>query len=256
MAVIYGPVFGFDPDAADYFARIAAAGSSITETNKTAVNNFIKGCKADGIWTAIKASCLLAGPDDLTGALVPLVGAAPTNVGGGFVSGDYSRTTGLIGNGSSKLLDSNRNNNADPQNSHHLAAWVSAVDTNTTTNPGLIGTGGNANGESVIGYANSTGGLYFLRSRTTTPIDGSLVVRQTGFHAISRSSSTNVNIILPGHATSTSLASQTPRSSTIKVFGRDATPYWNGRISYYSIGESLDLALLDARLATYMSSLT
>jgi hypothetical protein len=245
----------FDPDAADYFARIAAAGSTISAGNQAAVNAFVVGCKADGIWSAIKASCLLAGPDDLTGALVPLVGTAPTNVGGGFVSGDYSRTTGLIGNGSSKLLDSNRNNNADPQNSHHLAAWVSAVDTNTTDNPGLIGTGGFANGESVIGYL-SIVGLYFLRSRTTTAISGSLAVRQTGFHAISRSSSTNVNISLPGHATSTSLASQTPRSSTIKVFGRDVTPYWNGRISFYSIGESLNLALLDARLATYMSSLT
>jgi hypothetical protein len=43
------------------------------------VNAFVKGCKADGIWSAIKASCILAGADTLAGALVPLVGAAPTN---------------------------------------------------------------------------------------------------------------------------------------------------------------------------------
>jgi hypothetical protein len=57
--------------------------------------------------TAIKASCILAGARTLAGALVPLAGAAPTNVGP-FVSGDYNRKTGLVGDGSTKYLNSNR----------------------------------------------------------------------------------------------------------------------------------------------------
>jgi hypothetical protein len=44
-----------------------------------AFDAFIKGCKTDGTWGAIKASCILAGWNNLDGALTPLVGAAPTN---------------------------------------------------------------------------------------------------------------------------------------------------------------------------------
>ena len=243
-----------DPDALAYFARIEAAGSTINADNKNAINQFIIGCKEDGNWTSIKASCILAGADTLSGALVPLVGTAPTNFN--FVDSDYSRTTGLVGNGTTKRIDSNRNNNSDPQNSHHLAAWVTTTDTTSLNNPGLIGTGGFAEGESVIGYS-LTAGVYFLRSRSSSSFDGSAAVRDIGFHGISRTSSTNINCIIPGIPTSvTTLISQTPRSSTIKVFGRDVTPYWNGRISFYSIGESINLALLNTRLAKLMRSLT
>jgi hypothetical protein len=245
-----------DPAATAYLNAVEAADGQALETGvREAVDKFVKGCKADGIWSAIKASCILAGARTLNGALVPLVGSAPTNIGGNFSSGDYNRESGLKGNGSSKLLDSNRNNNADPQDSHHLAAWVSEVDTTVTGNPAVLGTGGASSGESVIGYSTADGGLYFFRSRSSLHVVGSLVAKQTGLHAISRTSSTNVNINLPGHTSSATLTSQTPRSSTIKVFGRETTPNWNGRIAFYSTGESLNLALLDSRLTTLLADL-
>jgi hypothetical protein len=41
------------------------------------------------------------------------------------------------------------------------------------------------------------------------------------------------------------------------IFARNGgSGFLDERISFYSIGESLDLALLDARVATYMASLT
>ena len=96
----------FDADAQDYITRVETAdGAALEEGVKTAINNFVVGCKADGIWTAIKASCILAGARTLAGALVPLVGPAPTNFN--FVSDDYNRKTGLVGNGSTKYLNTN-----------------------------------------------------------------------------------------------------------------------------------------------------
>jgi hypothetical protein len=86
------------------------------------------GCKQDGIWTAIKASCILAGARTLTGALVPLAGTAPTNFN--FVDADYNRKTGLVGNGSNKYLNSNRAGNADPQNSFHHAVYGTTLTCN------------------------------------------------------------------------------------------------------------------------------
>jgi hypothetical protein len=85
-----------------------------------------RGTKADGtFWDALKASCILCGARTLAGALVPLAGAAPTN--NNFVDADYNRETGLKGDGSTKYLDSNRANNADPQDDQHVCVYASAL---------------------------------------------------------------------------------------------------------------------------------
>jgi hypothetical protein len=52
------------------------------------------------------------------------------------------------------------------------------------------------------------------------------------------------------------VASDGNATPNIRIFSRINTAHIAARISAYGIGESLDLALLDARLATYMSSLT
>jgi len=250
ISVIAGSRRRFDPDALAYFSRITAAGSSITDKNKLAVDAFIKGCKTDGIWTAIKACCLLAGPDDLTGALVPLVGAAPTNTA--FVSGDYSRTTGLLGNGTTKYLNSNRNNNADPQNSRHIYARITAAQLDTTVARRTIGTT-SASGGTVWGI--TSGPVVFTRCATssTATITATL---STGGVGVSRSNSSNYLRMIYGSVASVADVSVVPANQNIGVFGAITADRTNARLSFYSIGEYLDLALLDARVATYMSSLT
>jgi hypothetical protein len=137
-----------DPDAQAYLQAVEAAdGQALEFEVARAIDNFVLGCKADGIWNAIKASCILAGARTLNGALVPLVGTAPTNFN--FVSSDYNRKTGLVGNGSTKYLNSNRNNNADPQNSHHLAVFASTAVTDASRYMGS----GSSTGSSTIGLA-------------------------------------------------------------------------------------------------------
>jgi hypothetical protein len=238
-----------DPDAADYFARIVAAGSSISEPNKVAVNAFVAGCKVDGIWAAIKASCLLAGPDDLTGALVPLVGAAPTN-NGPFVSGDHNRTTGLVGNGSTKYLNSNRNNNADPQDSRHLCVWRTTSESRDATR-NTIGTSGSGGSSSLLTTATAR---FFRSSDLSSGVSDTTTV--TGLWGVSRSGATAKAGRYAGVSSLFSDASTTPLDQLVHVFARNGVNHSNARLSFYSIGESLDLALLDARLATYMSALT
>lgn len=257
ISVIAGSRRRFDPDALAYFSGITAAGSSITDGNKLAVDAFIKGCKADGIWSAIKASCLLAGPDNLTGALVPLVGAAPTN--NGFVSGDYSRTTGLIGDGISKYLNSNRNNNADPRDLSHLAVWVTTANTaiGYYAASNLTVSGGNG---VLVDPANTRIRFWNREPATTSVISGHT---STGLIGVSRSLSASYIARKDSSNNPITTTSALPESGNVYLFARNSTSgsgtaaaFGNGRISFYSIGENLDLALLDARLATYMSSLT
>jgi len=237
-----------DPDAADYFTRITAAGSTISAGNQAAVNAFVIGCKADGIWAAIKASCLLAGPDDLTGALVPLVGAAPTNIN--FVAGDYSRTTGLKGDGTTKSINANRDNSADPQNSKHLYARVSEVDTTGSATWHLIGTT-NINGGSHLRYSS---GFWNFRANGTLRAGSSVI--GLGGYGCTRNDSINHTQMEAGTVSSFARVSSLV-SGEMRIFARSGGfERSNARLSFYSIGEHLDLTLLDARLATYISALT
>lgn len=236
---------GYDFDAAAYFAAIVAAGSSISSANQAAVNAFVVGCKADGIWSAIKASCLLAGADTLAGALVPLVGPAPTN--NNFVSGDYNRTTGLLG-GTSRRLNTNRANSADLQDNCHAAVWVTA--TGSGTSVGIIG----SNANTFIAQR-----LIYRTSTTCNDVSGSAYTAPaSGLIGIARSSSTGYIRRVSNANTPITAASTGTNGANVAVFARDTAgaSVWAGRASFYSLGGNLDLALLDARLATYMSSLT
>jgi hypothetical protein len=235
-----------DPDALAYITAVETADGQALETAvRDAINAFVVGCKADGIWPAIKASCIMAGARTLAGALVPLVGPAPTNFN--FVAGDYNRKTGLVGNGSTKYLNSNRNNNADPQDSRHLAVYMT---TPNTMDPAII-----------IGTSNVTGRTTIVNVTTTTarmssasvPINS--ITPVTGFLGGVRTNATTSAIRNNGVTTVSAVASETPTSEAMGVFGSTApTGRSNPRLAYYSIGESLDLALLDARVTTLVNT--
>jgi cysteine synthase len=242
----------YDPDAAAYIAAVEAADGQALETGvRDAINAFVLGCKADGIWNAIKASCILAGARTLAGALVPLVGTAPTNFN--FVAGDYNRKTGLMGNGSTKYLNSNRNTNADPQNSYSTTVFASTAASPTTSIQVYIGGSGGSGGTTMATASSLLNG----RNRTSTFSSASLPSSTIGFIGHSRSS--NVNYTFRGNSSSTTVSdsSQTPADSATHVFAESASSNFrtNARLAFYSIGESLDLALLDARVTALVNAL-
>jgi hypothetical protein len=244
---------GEDPDAKAYLDAVEAADTQALEAAvRKAVDDFVKGCKADGIWSAIKASCIMAGARTLEGALTPLVGSAPTNAGGSFVSGDYDRKTGLKSNGSTKRLGSNRANNADPQDSKHIAVWQTASEDRSLNPASPIG--------NVFG-----GSVAFLSTNQTTRFarinsgnfgggepDTSVLV---GLWGGNRSGSTALTQRFGGTNYSYTVSSSAPSSDEIWVFARNNTAFTPARVAFYSIGESIDLADLDTRVGNLMSDL-
>jgi hypothetical protein len=239
-----------DTDAAAYITAVETAdGQALEEKTKIAIDNFVLGCKQDGIWNAIKASCILAGARTRLGALTPLVGTAPTSFN--FVDGDYNRKTGLVGNGSTKYLNSNRNNNADPQDSQHLATWQSSLE--TSQGKRLIGAGGGTTGRSTIGQGTSFGNAATFRSRTNAFTSGSIVAVANRLIAVSRSNASNYVIHTNNQNETITATSEAPSNETIEVF-RAAVDPTNARLAFYSIGESLDLALLDARVTDLINA--
>lgn len=264
MTLVWSPSYGTkvsDSDAQAYIDAVETADNQQLEVGVAgAINTFVVGCKLDGTWNAIKASCILAGARTLSGALVPLKGTAPTNFN--FVSGDYNRKTGLLGNGSTKYLNSNRIASNQPQDNAHISVCVTTVATSGATNyPVYIGSFGDTSG-SLVGSLhfgrNINNGTLFGRgvSQTYEPNLGS--GSATGFKGISRSTSSGFTYRNDSSSATIVRPSETPGNAPVLVYaigGSTPDGYVNGRMSFYSIGENLDLAKLDARVSTLMTDL-
>jgi hypothetical protein len=252
-----------DPDAAVYVAAVEAADTAAGQSGgletatKVAIHSFVMGCKADGIWPAIKASCILAGARTLTGALIPLAGTAPTNVGGLFVSGDYDRKIGLVGDASTKYLNSNRASNADPNTSIHQSIWVNTATSGVAS---YIGTG-SASGSfagSVVILTNNTSNELAFRSRNLWADVVTSAATRTGFIGQSRSNGSDFISRSASANTTFTRAAEASQTLSHYVFARNSdnaiSSASNGRLAFYSIGESLNLALLDARVTTLINA--
>jgi hypothetical protein len=255
MSWVITPQQVTDPDALAYLAEVERADGQALESGvRDAVIAFVSGCKDDGIWTAIKASCILAGARTLAGALVPLVGTAPTNVS--FASGDYNRETGLVGDGSTKYLNSNRNNNADPQNSVSHAVWISTAGTGGHV---PIGAGFNLTGSTRCS-PNATVPSTSIRIRTAAIMGSSVLAtpNNNSFFGYRRSASNAALLRMNAVEYARTEASETPFNGNVFVFADNnagaATGFMNGRMAFYSIGESLNLALLDTRVTTLINA--
>jgi hypothetical protein len=248
LGVAAGTGVALDPDAQSYITAVETVDGQALEAGvRAAINDFVVGCKADGIWNAIKASCILAGARTLNGALRPLVGTAPTNFN--FVSGDYNRKTGLVGDGSTKYLDSNRNNNADPQDSNHHAFFVS----NIGSGNGPLMTGGTSviTGDTYFDFGGNTH-RFTNRHGSSIP----LAPPSTGFKGTSRASSASYTARINSNNSTHNRTSLSPSAFSVELFSRPSTPriFLNARLAFYSIGESLDLALLDARVTDLINA--
>lgn len=243
-----------DPDVIDYIARVQEADGEALEAGvKQAYEDFIVGCKSDGIWEAIKASCIMCGARTLEGALTPLKGPAPTNVDDNFVAADYNRFAGLKGDASTKYLNSNRRNNDDPQNSNHNAVYATEI--SSVNGPFMSASGTPVdNGTNYLGGSQTNN--VFTRNRSSTGTTEG-VLPSPGFFGHSRSASASYQVRRNKSSNTVEVASQTSEDAFVFLFRRVVIPfdYTNHRISFYSIGEALDLEDLDNRLETLMNDL-
>ena len=249
-------VAAYDPDAQAYITAVEAADGQALETAvRDAINAFVVGCKADGIWLAIKASCILVGARTLAGALVPLVGPAPTNIG----LSDYNRKTGLIGTAaSSNRLISNYTIPSANQDNAHGAVWVSSQ--MVPFNRIIFG---NADGSHFGMYPATvnTATIACNSGNVNNNVNITGIGGSTGFWGIARNSSITINYKIAANTGSVSRVSATPQSAAVSLFAGtpvgESYPSYpsNARLAFYSIGEAVDLALLDARVAALINAL-
>ena len=113
-----------DPDAAAFFARVTAAGGSLTNTEKAAVNTLVTDLKGYGIWSSMKA-------------IYPMVGASAaacaqnlksSSFTGTFTSGWTFASTGVTGNGTSAYMNTGLVPNTNlSQNSSSGGVYINSL---------------------------------------------------------------------------------------------------------------------------------
>ena len=244
-----------DADARQYIINVEEQDREPLEPAvRTAINDFVVGCKNDGIWNAIKASCLLCGARTLEGALVPLKGGAPTNFN--FTSDNYDRELGLVGDATSKYLDTNFKPSDVDQDDAHFSTYVTSVASSALTAYLGVVTISPNNFSQII---DNNGPLLFSLNSTGSQSFSGLGNTVTGFLGTSRTTSNSQTSRFNGtSSTSFALTSVAPLNLNYFVFGRN----YNGpnilsdrRHAFYSFGDALDLALLDTRISDFITAI-
>jgi hypothetical protein len=242
-----------DAAAAAYIAAVEAADGQALEAGvRTAINDFVVGCKADGIWSAISSACILAGSRTLSGALVPLAGSAPVN--SNFVGADYNRKTGLIGDAATKTLRVSVSANA--QDDFAMSVWVTQV-------PSMIDL------RCIAGYGTGTNlGTTHIRLRTSSvefrSRSGGGSSRSgtppTGLWGHSRSSSSSFVRFIDATSTTAATASSGGSGSNYHIFAarnyadNAASNFSDPRIAWFHFGPAISLPSLSARLSTLITT--
>lgn len=235
-----------DPDALDWIERTESADFSLLEQGvRLSYNNFVVGCKEDNTWSKMKAAGLLMGAKTPDGAMTSIVGPNPFPAGQGILS--YSRTEGMRAVGTTGGLNSGRRNDEDPRDSKHLAIFLLG-DSEYGWNEVFMGSGVNTPGESQLMKLGPN-----LPPRINYSVSPTLALSapQAGkLFGISRNSATTVNYRINGQSGTINDNSSTPSSNDIFIFRRGTgseltTPKPMG---FYSIGEDIDLELLEARV--------
>jgi len=144
------------PEAADWANRVRTNGGTVRGSTLNAVSKFCRDIDAAGIRDRFFRLSLMCGNSDasLNAVRTPLFRGpslggtqygGTTDTNNNFVAEDYSETSGLQGNGSTKYLDTGVPMNFANLRNYHLSSYVSSI---TSGNPGFIGADTNGDGVS------------------------------------------------------------------------------------------------------------
>jgi hypothetical protein len=173
----------YDADAQAFFDRVAAAGGTLSATEKTATNQLVLDMKSAGIWTSMKAVYPMVGASAAACAQ-NLVSSSFT---GSFTSGWTYASTGVTPNGVSAYMDTsfNATTNGMSSSNGHLSVYNR---TNVTgVNKSLIGTIGLTT-EIAINFDNND--IYAMFG--ANPYPQFIQSDKRGLYSVSRDTATTV----------------------------------------------------------------
>jgi hypothetical protein len=260
--------------AQDYINRViaadVAAGNNLGLERgvQNAYASFIDGLISDGLIgvsngvisqasSLIKAACIECAAQTMAGALVPLVGPAPTKFGteSGWI---YNRKTGLSGNGTNNYLNSNRNHNEDPQNDCSAFCYRTRT---STINQVFIGarSAGTSIGSRYL-WHQATPRFTCNPSTDTHDTAGSDTINIPTFQGVTRGSNTSTTGRISNTSYNFTRPSAAPISNNIRIHcganGATNELFSTATIAFYGLGRNLELSLVNSRLLAFMSDIS
>jgi hypothetical protein len=239
-----------DPNAATWIISVGIADGQQLELGvKVAASNWVRSYKStpsliSGVtqWQALQHAALYCAARTLAGVAVPIKGTAP--VLNNFVSGDYNRKTGLIGNASTKFIATGVNANAvgtNGTNGIHYFVMQSSGPSDTSSRRTLFGSGDTI-GDLLLTARNGPSENNFrVRVRGGVVSGISSEVAHVGLIGINGAQSA-VNLIVGSTATSTGLNVGTGNATEVCDLASSTAPagFGNQRISMRTSGFILD----------------
>jgi hypothetical protein len=241
----------YDVEVCDWEARVNAAGSTVSTAAKDAVQKFVTNTKAAGLWSLLQEVGVFCG-SNLTAALVKLkyvTAASLTNVN--FVSGDYTEATGLMGNGTTKRLDTGFNLNTSLADASHLSFYLRDAMTGGGGNQAMMGGMTSGATDQFMLYA-STPGSDITGRMGLTQSASAAGSSPAGFHLVSRQTLSDLRLYRNGVQVAQNLTTVTLTKAGVTVLlwaiqGASPSAFLNYHGSFYSIGA----ALTPAQAQTY-----
>ena len=231
-----------DPDALAFFARVTAAGGTLSATEKSAINTLVVSLKANSLWTPMKAIYPMVGGG--TGTTAAREAACAQNLKsasfpGVFSSGWTFASTGVTGNGTSTYMNTSLVPNGNLNlNSTHFSYYSR---TNNTYNAAEIGyeVGGVNQAQILINFGGTNFDCVYNSPGVGTPRSWTT----SAFFVVSRPSAIlvksyrNASIIA-----TTSIAPSSLGTNSIYVGARNSTGLipTNRECAFSSIGDGLD----------------
>lgn len=200
------------------------------------------------------ACCILAGARTLSGALVPLVGPAPTGIN--LVAGDYDRRR-LQLNGTTKAVNTNYSNNSMPQNSRHAAVNLfSAYTGNPSAANFLVGSQASSGHTTMWHPATNNIIRAFCSDGASQERNIGSNVLAPGLFGVFRSASSSYDIFIAGTAEAKTSASVSPADFLIHVGSSDTPGFFSAiATNLYSAGPHINSSDLNSRTVSLTSAL-
>lgn len=261
-----------DPDALAFFARVANAGGSLTNTEKAAVNTLVTDLKGYGIWSSMKAIYPMVGGG--TGSTAARQAACEQNLvsasfTGVFSSGWNFASTGAESNGISAFFDTTFNNQANwTSTSNGSMGFVSRTNPTAATQCDMgSGTILNGSNSSTI-YSRYSGDQFYSGLNCTRVDPGDSNTSSIGFFVTSRTTTTAYTRHKRGtstiNTTITDSIGTNPNKTIYLGAGNDATTnaarnYSDREFDFCFIGDGLTQTQVDnywTALQTFNSTLS
>ena len=230
LRVMGGGGPSYDADALAFFARVTAAGGTLSATEEAAVNTLVVQMKADGIWSGMKA-------------IYPMVGASAaacaqnlksSSFTGSFSSGWTFASTGVTPNGTSATMNTSLNPSVSLSTSSAHLSFYSRTNINQAVYDFCAGSD-----YSILLYSN----VFYVNLTNAGVYTATFGLANTlGFYIGARTNNTNVNGYRNGtKVINNALLVSNLENSNLYLSSRGGGSLYSSKeCAFASIGDGLD----------------